>query len=120
MRLNHISTGKLDDLGVIKQFGGGRWKIRKGRLIVACGKKERPLYIMQGKINKRETNVSQDATKELCNKQIGHISEKGLKILSIFQISRDTHLNPMKIVYQENNIECLFKDHMMQEGGRKY
>jgi len=40
------------------------------------------LYIMQGKICKGETNVSQDSTKELWQKRLGHMSEKGLEFLA--------------------------------------
>src|SRR4051794_36742778 len=82
MRLNLISVGKLDDLGMINRIDGGRWKLSKGSMTVARGKKEGSLYIIQGKINKGETNVSQDASKELWHKQLGHMSEKGLEILA--------------------------------------
>lgn len=68
MRLNLISAGKLDDLGMINSSGGGRWNLSKGSMTHVRGKHEGSLNIMQGKINKGETNVSQEATKELWHK----------------------------------------------------
>jgi len=50
-------------------------------MVIARGKKEDSLYIMQGKICKWEINVAQDTTKELWH----------------------NHLNPAKIVLQVNN-----------------
>lgn len=47
MRLNLISTGKLDDAGLVNYFGEGKWKLTKGSLIMARGKKEGSLYVMQ-------------------------------------------------------------------------
>jgi len=44
MLVNLISTGKLDDVGMINQFGAG--KFSKGSMIVAHCKKEGSLYIM--------------------------------------------------------------------------
>ncbi|KAE8672557.1 hypothetical protein F3Y22_tig00111837pilonHSYRG00278 [Hibiscus syriacus] len=40
MRLNLISTGKLDDVGLINYFGQGKWKLTKGSLRMSRGKKE--------------------------------------------------------------------------------
>ena len=39
MRLNVISTGLLDDDGYNNNFGDGIWKLTRGSLIVARGKK---------------------------------------------------------------------------------
>lgn len=50
-------------------------------MIVACGKKEGSVYIIQGKICKGETNVAQEENKELWQKRLGHMSEKDLEIL---------------------------------------
>ncbi|KAE8663641.1 hypothetical protein F3Y22_tig00112925pilonHSYRG00085 [Hibiscus syriacus] len=57
MRLNLISAGKLDDAGLINYFGKGKWKLTKGNLIMARGKKERSLYMMQAKLYKEEVWV---------------------------------------------------------------
>ncbi|KAG8381469.1 hypothetical protein BUALT_Bualt06G0125100 [Buddleja alternifolia] len=47
IRLNIISTGKLDDDGYVSNFGEGKWKLTKGSLITAKGKKKNSLYLMQ-------------------------------------------------------------------------
>lgn len=39
MHLNLISVGKLDDAELGNHFGGGKWKLTKGSMIVARGKK---------------------------------------------------------------------------------
>ena len=39
MRLNLISTGKLDDEGFNNKFGDGIWKLTKSSLVVAKSKK---------------------------------------------------------------------------------
>ncbi|WVZ00881.1 hypothetical protein V8G54_026950 [Vigna mungo] len=82
MRLNLISVGKLDDAGMNNQFSDGKWKLCRGSMIVAQGKKEGSLYCMQGKTYKGETNVTQEESKELWHKRLGHMSEKGLEILA--------------------------------------
>jgi len=101
MRVNLISTGKLDDVGMINQFGAGRWKLSKGSMIIACGKKEGSLYMMQGKINKGDINVSQDKSKELWHKRLGHMSKKGLDILA------NKHLPNIKSQPLESCEDCL-------------
>ncbi|KAG5549867.1 hypothetical protein RHGRI_014986 [Rhododendron griersonianum] len=50
IRLNLISTGKLDDEGYNNHFGNGKWKLTKGSLVVAKGDKTCSLYTMKGKI----------------------------------------------------------------------
>ena len=54
MRLNLISTGKLDEVGMTNQFVAGRWKLSRGSMVIAQGKKEGSLYIMQEKICKEQ------------------------------------------------------------------
>ena len=101
MRLNLISAGKLDEAGMINQFGAGRWKLSRGSMIIARGRKEGSLYIMQGKICKGEMNVAQDANKELWHKRLGHMSEKGLEILA------KDHLSNIKGQPLESCEDCL-------------
>lgn len=38
IRMNLISTGKLDDEGFCNTFSGGQWKLTKGAMVVARGK----------------------------------------------------------------------------------
>lgn len=58
IRLNIISTGKLDDDGYVSSFGEGKWKLTKGSLISAKGKKTNSLYLMQGKLYNGEVNAA--------------------------------------------------------------
>lgn len=80
MRLNLISAGKLDYAGLMNYFGEGKWKLTKGSLIMAWGKKEGSLYVMQAKLCKGEINATNDL--EIWHKRLGHISEKGLHMLA--------------------------------------
>ena len=78
IRLNLISTRKLDDEGFKSQFGNENWKLNKGSLIVASGKKNSTLYLLQAKLSKCEINVVE---REACI-EFGHISEKGMRTLA--------------------------------------
>lgn len=60
MRLSLISAGKLDDDGLMNYFGEGKWKLTKGSLTIARGKKVGSLYVMQAKLCKGEVNISTD------------------------------------------------------------
>jgi len=60
MRLNLISVGKFDDVGLVSHIGGEIWRLTKGSLIIAKGKKEGSLYFMQGKLCKEEVYVAYD------------------------------------------------------------
>ncbi|KAG8387811.1 hypothetical protein BUALT_Bualt02G0059900 [Buddleja alternifolia] len=55
IRLNIISTGKLDDDGYVSNFGEGKWKLTKGSLITAKSKKKNSLYLMQAKLSNGES-----------------------------------------------------------------
>ncbi|VVA94852.1 unnamed protein product [Arabis nemorensis] len=81
MRLNLISTGKLDDAGLENHFGEGKWKLIKGNLFMARRKKEGSLYVTQAKLCKEEVNVA-NVDMELWHRRLGHMSEKGLNILA--------------------------------------
>jgi len=56
---------------MINQFGASRWKLSKGSMIIARGKKEGYLYVMHGKIKKGDINVSQDMSEALWHKRLG-------------------------------------------------
>ena len=51
IRLNLISTGRLDDEGFTNSFGESKWKLTKGSLVVARGKKQNTLYVMEAKLH---------------------------------------------------------------------
>ena len=75
--------GRLDDEGYSTSFGKGGWKINKGALVMAKGPKTGTLYTLKTLIGKSDLAV---ITKEgnstyLWHKHLGHMSEKGLKIL---------------------------------------
>ncbi|GKV28962.1 hypothetical protein SLEP1_g37944 [Rubroshorea leprosula] len=82
IRLNLMSMGMLDDDGYLNYFGNGSWKLTKGTMVVARGKKRFSLYETQAKQCQGQINVTEaDATK-LWHKRLGHLSEKGLQIVS--------------------------------------
>ena len=80
MRLNLISTSKLDDVGFISHFCTRKWKLGKGNLVIIRGSKEWSLYIMQGRICSGEANVATDS-KDVWHRRLGHMSEKTLEML---------------------------------------
>jgi len=83
MRLNLISAGKLDDTGLVNHFGGGKWKLTNGSLIIVRGVKEGSLYVIQGNLCRGEVNVVHDNSNlELWHRRLRHISKKGLQILA--------------------------------------
>ena len=83
IRLNLISVSKLDDEGYYHTFSNGQWKLTKGDMIVACGKKYLTLYTLQVKLSKGIVNaVKDELIAELWHKRLPHMNEKGLKILA--------------------------------------
>ncbi|GKD43630.1 putative RNA-directed DNA polymerase, partial [Tanacetum coccineum] len=83
MRLNIISTGLLDEDGYHNSSGNGFWKVTLGSLTVVRGKRESKLYMTHPKISRSIVNaVYNDDMTELWHKRLGHMSEKGMSILS--------------------------------------
>ncbi|GKV40824.1 hypothetical protein SLEP1_g48425 [Rubroshorea leprosula] len=82
IRLNLMSTGMLDDDGYINYFGNGTWKLTNGTMVMARGKKRFLLYETQAKQCQGQINVTEADAIELWHKRLGHLSEKGLQILS--------------------------------------
>jgi len=99
MRLNLISTGKLDDVGFISHFATGKWKLAKGNLVIAKGSKEGSIYIIQGRICSGEANVDTNS-KDLWQRRLGHMSEKALQMLT------KNHLPSIKGQILESCIDC--------------
>jgi len=83
MRMSLISMGLLDDEGYSTSFGRGGWKISKGALVVAKGPKTRTLYTLKTLIGKLDLAAvtKEENSADLWHKRLGHMSEKGLKIL---------------------------------------
>ena len=76
IRLNLIFIGKLNEEGYKNQFGDGKWKLSKGSLIIARGKKCSSFYMMQGKLSKSEVNaVKKKVSTEVWRKRLGRMSE---------------------------------------------
>ena len=83
MRFSLISIGKLDDEGYHSHLGEGKWKFTMGFLVLARGKKNNTLYKIEARLVKGEVNiVENEASTELWHKRLGHISEKGLQVLT--------------------------------------
>ena len=47
LRLNLLSIGRLDDEGFESRYGGGRWKLIKGSLVVASARKSGTLLLLK-------------------------------------------------------------------------
>ena len=75
-----ISVGQLDDEGHAILFVGGTWKVTKGARVLASGKKTSTLYMT---LSPRDTITVTDASTDtsLWYCRLGHISEKGMKML---------------------------------------
>ena len=66
MRFSLISVGKLDDEGYHSHLGKGKWKLTKGSLLLARGKKNNTLYKTEARLVKGEVNiVENEASTEL-------------------------------------------------------
>ena len=66
IRMNLISTGKLDDEGFCNTFRDSQWKLTRGSMVIAKGKKSSSLYLMQARVIDSSINaVDDDSTVEL-------------------------------------------------------
>lgn len=77
---NLISVGQLDGEGHNVSFGNSAWKVTKGAMVVARGHKTGTLYMTS---TCRDTVAAVDSQKntELWHCRLGHMSEKGMKLL---------------------------------------
>ncbi|CAL1399745.1 unnamed protein product [Linum trigynum] len=79
MRLNLISVDKLDEEGYCNTFHNGQWKLTRGSLVLAKGKKLSKLYVTEAKISPEVVNLAEKGdTIKLWHKQLGHWSEKSM------------------------------------------
>lgn len=115
MRLNIISTGLLDEDGYYNGFGNGLWKLTLGSLIVGRGKKESKLYVTHPKISKSIVNIVDNVDiSELWHKRLGHMSEKGMSILSkknVLSGMHDIHLKKCSHCLAGKQTRVVFKRH---------
>ncbi|XP_065031809.1 flavonoid 3',5'-hydroxylase 1-like isoform X3 [Musa acuminata AAA Group] len=90
LRLNLISVGRLDDEDYESRFHRGQWKLSKGSLVIANGKKCHTLYRLQAKAYGEQLNATEkDFSMELGHRRLGHMSEKGLQTLSKREVLPD-------------------------------
>ena len=77
IRLNLISVGKFDDEDFCNTLHNGQWKLTKGFLVVARGKKDSTLYFMHKNLFKDMMNaMKKDNTVELWHKRLNHMSKE--------------------------------------------
>ena len=88
LRRNLISVGQLDDEGHAILFVGGNWKVTKGARVLARGKKTDTLYMTS---SPRDTIAVAGASTDtsLWHRRLGHMSEKGMKML----LSKENYQN---------------------------
>ncbi|KAD4180550.1 hypothetical protein E3N88_29141 [Mikania micrantha] len=115
IRLNLISAGTLDEDGYHNSFGDGNWKLTRGSLIVARGKRASKLYTTHPKISKDSVHslVNTDMT-ELWHKRLGHMSEKGMSLLlkrNALSGVRDVHLKKCSHCLEGKQNRVTFKSH---------
>ncbi|KAE8703438.1 cytochrome P450 71A9-like [Hibiscus syriacus] len=80
LKRNLISVGQLDGEGFSTTFSGCEWKITKGALVIARGKKTSTLYITSNLENIIAV-ADADGKSNLWHQRLGHMSEKGMKTL---------------------------------------
>jgi hypothetical protein len=103
IRLNLLSVGKLEDIGLGSYFGEGKWKLTKGSLILARGAKQGCHYVTKTKLCKTEVNIAErDSSIELWHKRLGYMSEKGLHSLA-----RKDFLPELKGMTLRSYVDCL-------------
>ena len=101
MSRNLISVGQLSDEGCVVTFNDKNWKVSKGSLVVEKGVKVGTLYLCTdhivpstlidseknecsgtiSAIEQGEQIVAIDFDTTLWHKRLGHMSEKGMKVL---------------------------------------
>jgi len=70
----------LDDEGHYTTFRDGAWKVTKGNLVVARGKKRGSLYMIADKDMVAVTKAVNNST--LWHQRLGHMREKGMKLMA--------------------------------------
>ncbi|CAO2827530.1 unnamed protein product [Amaranthus hypochondriacus] len=80
LRKNLIFVGQLAREGYTIIFQGDNWKISKGSMTVAHGKKNGTLYLTAGACYSIAVATENENSK-LWHQRLGHMSEKGMKIL---------------------------------------
>ena len=76
---NLISVSQLSSDGYTTVFHGDDWKISKGAMTIARGKKSGTLYKTTGACHL--IAVATNENSNLWHQRLGHMSEKGMKIM---------------------------------------
>ncbi|WVZ16376.1 hypothetical protein V8G54_009358 [Vigna mungo] len=76
---NLISVGQLANDGYTTVFHGDNWKISKGAMTIARGKKSGTLYKTEGACHL--IAVAMNENPNLWHRRLGHMSEKGMRIM---------------------------------------
>ena len=76
-----ISTRQLRSEGCVTTFTDKTWKETKGEMVIAKGEKVGTLYLCNGISNSVNALNSKGVDAALWNHRLGHMSEKGMKIL---------------------------------------
>jgi len=100
MRLNLISTSKLDDASFISHFGTGSG-IAKGNLINVRGSKEDPFTLCKEDFF-LEKQILLTNSKDIWHVQLGHMSEKALQMLA------KNHLPNINGQILESCTDCIY------------
>ena len=87
LKKNLLSIGQLDDLGCKTHIEGGILKVVRGALVVMKAEKlSANLYILMGETllegDVSVASTSQENSKKMWHHKLGHISERGLKVLA--------------------------------------
>ena len=101
-----ISTGQLGGEGCVTIFIDNAWKVTKGALVIAKGEKVGILYLCNGISNFVNALTSKGVDETLWHHRLGHMSEKGMKILH----SRNL-LPGLKIVDLDFYENCIYGKH---------
>ena len=103
IRLNLISTSKLDDNGFGSIFSNDQWKLTKGAIVVVRGNKSSTLYLLYVKLSKDVINAVENVREtELWHHRLSQISEKGMALLV-----KKNLLHGMKSIYLQKCTHCL-------------
>uniref|UniRef100_A0A3Q7IYG7 Uncharacterized protein n=1 Tax=Solanum lycopersicum TaxID=4081 RepID=A0A3Q7IYG7_SOLLC len=106
LRLNLLSANVLDEEGYKHTFGEGKWKLSKGSLTVARGKLCCTLYKTHLKVSSSELNAIEEKTSpNLWHRRLGHVSEKGIKLLADDQLTGDAPEDGHEIAHEHDHIE---------------
>ena len=76
-----ISTRQVGGEGCITTFTDKAWKVTKGALVIAKGEKVGTFDLWNGISNSVNALISKEEDAALWNHRLGHMREKGMKIL---------------------------------------